>query len=413
MRPIAPAVIGFALLLLPAGSPRAEEPLHLGKPLSHWIGRLKEPQDLERVKAIHAIQGTAHRLGGRSTEPAVPALLEATRDPSDWVRSRALAALATIGPSVPAVVQALPVFVAALADPKADVRATAADAVGALGPEARPAAPDLLVAMNRVAPTDGRKHARTAAAAALVKIGQADTGLQGLVSFLKDPSWEVRDGAARALASLGSPARPAVPSLVAAMNRADSRDHMQIGRSSTAAALVKLGEVETGMPVLMELARAPAWEVRSNTLAAFVSFELGAAAARAVPILVELARTSPTGRFDDARSGAIDALAAIGPAAKESVPVIVSALREPKAGIRNAAALALGDIGAEATSVVPALVGVLQDPEEVVRGGAAASLGRFGAAAASAVPALTKALTDGSEYVRWQAALALERIRGR
>ncbi len=67
-------------------------------------------------------------------------------------------------------------------------------------------------------------------------------------------------------------------------------------------------------------------------------------------------------------------------------------------------------IGPEAKDAVPALIAALKDPDEKVRERAAESLDRIGPAAKDAVPALIAALKDSNEDVRNKAAGALRRI---
>jgi HEAT repeat protein len=62
---------------------------------------------------------------------------------------------------------------------------------------------------------------------------------------------------------------------------------------------------------------------------------------------------------------------------KEAIASLLTALRDPAAEVRLAAAEALGKIGD--TSVMPALTQALQDPDSHVRASAARSMGEIGA----------------------------------
>jgi HEAT repeat protein len=107
------------------------------------------------------------------------------------------------------------------------------------------------------------------------------------------------------------------------------------------------------------------------------------------------------------RAAAARVLAAMGPAAREAVAGLVSALEVPDPEVQIAACHALGQIGPDARAGVPALIGVLNRSGEA-RFRAAEALGLI--RDASAVPALCGALADAQADMRWQAARALGRI---
>ncbi len=116
---------------------------------------------------------------------------------------------------------------------------------------------------------------------------------------------------------------------------------------------------------------------------------------------------------DDAmvvRPSAADALGKISPAANESTPVLIAALKGKDKEVRWLAAFALGEIGPAAKEAVPALTATLKDDEAVVRREAASALGQIGSAAKEAIPALIAALKDENRWVRRWAALALGEI---
>ena len=97
----------------------------------------------------------------------------------------------------------------------------------------------------------------------------------------------------------------------------------------------------------------------------------------------------------EVRLQAADALANLGPDAKEAIPALTAALKGDKeAKVRAYAAFALKKMGAEAKEAVPALTDALKDKDEEVRSVAADALGQLGADAKSAVPALAEALKD-------------------
>ena len=99
-----------------------------------------------------------------------------------------------------------------------------------------------------------------------------------------------------------------------------------------------------------------------------------------------------------ARVEAVSGLRDLGPAARGSVPALVSVLedRNVRRSLRRTAAEALGEIGEDAETAVPALVSVLEDRNvrRSLRATAAEALGKIGKDAKAAVPALIRALSD-------------------
>lgn len=92
------------------------------------------------------------------------------------------------------------------------------------------------------------------------------------------------------------------------------------------------------------------------------------------------------------------------------VPGLVRILRTGHEGLRARAADALAMIGPDAREAVDALTETLKDPSDRVRSSAAFALGNMGSHSARAVAPLSKALRDESPAVRYSAQLALESI---
>ncbi|MHB1558173.1 MAG: HEAT repeat domain-containing protein [Isosphaeraceae bacterium] len=123
---------------------------------------------------------------------------------------------------------------------------------------------------------------------------------------------------------------------------------------------------------------------------------------------------------------AAEALANIGPEARDAVPALIEALQSDavatgkdeenynvltKAPIRLIAAYALARIGPDARAAVPALTAALSGPDSRVRLTAAGALGRMGAAASPSVPDLVRLATRGSNIqVAVQAAESLRQL---
>src|SRR5262249_1359804 len=129
-------LLGLGIALLPVGfgvvlavpSWRAEflgrlrgEPFMQGRPLSSWVGCLREGDAVTRRQAAAALGC----LKGRASD-AVPALRDALRDPDGETRREAAYALGRIGPAAK---DAVPELVEALKDNSPVLRRVAAIAL--------------------------------------------------------------------------------------------------------------------------------------------------------------------------------------------------------------------------------------------------------------------------------------------
>ena len=85
-------IVGLAFLLAGCSQP-AGPPLAGGKPFSHWLQAIKDPDPKVRKQA-------AFKLGniGPQDEGALPALLEALQDKHAQVRGEAILAILKFGP---------------------------------------------------------------------------------------------------------------------------------------------------------------------------------------------------------------------------------------------------------------------------------------------------------------------------
>lgn len=135
--------------------------------------------------------------------------------------------------------------------------------------------------------------------------------------------------------------------------------------------------------------------------------EIGPAAKRAVPGLLEKAKKSPNRLYTY-----IAILGQIGPDAREAIPLLIEQLRTNKDEyVRKQIVIALAKISPESPDVAAVLVGALEnDKYRYVRKEAAEALGSMKAAAKVALPALQRAVRDDHEVVREAAAKALPEI---
>ena len=195
-------------------------------------------------------------------------------------------------------------------------RSRAADELGALGESAAEVVPHLIEALR-----DDYEPVRLNAAYALGAIGAPS--VPQLIEVLGDENGSTRRMAAYALAAVGA---PAVPALSEALQH--TADAVRIEASY---ALAQIGDAaEPAIPALMERTKDECAEVRRYLAEAFGS--LGATAAPAVPHLTDMVADD-----DDkqARFEAALALAQIGPAANDAVPVLAKALWDEDRYVRD------------------------------------------------------------------------------
>lgn len=110
------------------------------------------------------------------------------------------------------------------------------------------------------------------------------------------------------------------------------------------------------------------------------------------------------------RELAVVALAELPVTPARRVGALAKAMRDASARVRRRAARAIGDFGGHAVPALSVLVGGLRDPDTSVRRDAAGSLGRLGSAAQSAAHGLVGLMAEPDTRTRIVAATALKRI---
>jgi HEAT repeat protein len=112
----------LAALGLSLGCGQKKQPLTAsGKPVSHWVEALDDPDPLKRKRAVKALGAV-----GTADAAAIPALKAALKDRDPRVRAEAALALLNVGPPAK---EALPALEEARQDRDAKVRAHAEKAV--------------------------------------------------------------------------------------------------------------------------------------------------------------------------------------------------------------------------------------------------------------------------------------------
>src|SRR5262245_33312597 len=110
-------IIMFALNGLAGCGAQAPLTAH-GKPVSHWVEKIRDPDVKTRLTAVKALGNV-----GAKDPVVVPTLIEAVKDKNADVRVEAILALLRIGPDAG---DAIPVLTEARRDPNARVRDSAA-----------------------------------------------------------------------------------------------------------------------------------------------------------------------------------------------------------------------------------------------------------------------------------------------
>ena len=397
-----------------------------------WVALLKHEDAKERVRASEALASI-----GTAAKSAVPALVEATKDPALSARRSAAVALARVSPkhvktAVNVLLElmkddadswggekglaslfarddlarigrsAVPLLVVALRDSNKTLRENVAATLGKMGPEAKESVKALTTTLG-----DKEVRVRVAAASSLARLspGHSRTAIDVLVKALKDDADSAVGGryaAIGALGELGPVAKPAIPALASLVSVQDD----PLSRAA-AAALKKIKAEPKGPDIWEEVLRP-----------------------KKDDLVTALAKRLKEGDTESRRDAASD-LGKMGPKAKDAVPTLSAALKDANPGVVKLAAFALGKIGADG---VPPLILGLQDEDELLRGYCSVGLVEAGKPAVAAlvkllrsrnkttvstacavlgkigkpaVPDLAKALKDEDSQVRGFALLAL------
>ncbi len=267
------------------------EPAHVAVP--NMIPLLKDPDDRVRWS-------TAVALGkmGDAAQPAVTALMKDRQDPDEDVQRSAGYALSLMGPTaksaIPALIAefkgntglgaatalsdigtpAIPALMQAVKDPNETVRLGALRSLGGMGNVAKSIAPQLIPSLKDPSP-----KIQVQTAWALRSMGESpEPILPVLIAKLKDPNPDIRSLSAETLGQLGQAAKPAVPALITALNDPNPQSDA-LARTKTAEALGQLGEIGELMTALQNKNPLVRWR------AAYVLGKMGATAKVAIPAL--------------------------------------------------------------------------------------------------------------------------------
>lgn len=367
---------------------------------------LRDPDHTVRIQAawtlgalsVHTHQATeALRAGMRDADPSMrnralsalfvpagaalfPEIVQRARsDPDQNVRTAAINALWHGGE------QAVPVLVSFLRHANADVRSAALQSLHNLGPKARLAVPHLLADLESFAGNGVQ---------ALAAIGDVNA-VPKLVELLAHR--ELRAPALSALQSFGADAGAALPKILEMLD-----DQAELRQQALLALLTIGGDQEEILQALEKRLLTELASKRDDLVWNFCQQRDKASAL--VPALIKRLET------DDAKSGVahVQALGAIGPAARAAAPALLLSAKESNDDLRGAVIAALGDIAADERRCVPWLIEQLERDEQVIR--AANALAQFGGRARSALPHLAPLLKSARADYRAAAIWALAAI---
>lgn len=309
---------------------------------------------------------------GDTNSVAVPALLEALKDPAVEVRRAAAQSLANLEDP-----RTVPGLIEALKDSDKEVRQSSAQGLGQLGDER---AIDGLIGVMK----DSDPEVRQAAVEALGEL-RSQKAIPGFTYALKDENKEVRRAAIQALGSLENP-KP-VDALIAALkdNDGDVREAAVNALDGT--------EDKRAVAPLMALLSDPVADVRQATCSALGSLR-DPSAAQAI-----------SGLLKDSNADVRESCAsALGSMELKSAPAgLLDALHDSKADVRQRAAETVGSI--QDAKAVPGLKLLLDDANGDVREAAIDALSNI--PDRTALDALIGALKSKDANVRKRAAEAL------
>jgi HEAT repeat protein len=266
-----------------------------------------------------------------------------------------------------------------------------------VGQEAGTLGEPVFTAPNRA----GEDESAALAKNAVARLGGPEKAMSKIKLYLRMPEW-VAPRKNRSLLMLGECGGPAVDTLI---------DFLGNGPASpTREAAWALGEIgpaaQKAIPLLVQLAS----RCSDNDISCCVVplQKIDRQGGVVVPLLVDL-----LGKGDQETSlGAILLLGFYGSAAKSAVPRLIKALDDPATA--RSAARALVGIGPEAREAVSALIKALDSKDRSVKRDAIWALGRIGPEAGAAAPALLvivlKEGLRGDQEARSRAAAALGRI---
>ena len=252
-------------------------------------------------KSVRAAAAAAlFRIDRRKAQATVAVFIEELRETDTRSRWHALNYLRKMREEAKEAVP-VPLLIDALADPDFGVRGMAAEMLGEIGLKAEPAVPALRKALQ-----SNDVWIRGSAALALVRImgTKATMAVPALIDGLDDEDQDLREDNLRALQTMGSLAKEALPALLWLAKKDDAL------RALTAETIWRItGEPETPVNLLQQVLKGADPEARRNAVR--ILGQMGPDAKAAVSALLTLTQDEDP----ELRAASMESLQRINPAA--------------------------------------------------------------------------------------------------
>ncbi len=411
LRYFVPASVGLVLIGVGIRElAQPPEPTYQGKTVSYWLQALKgdDTSLIAGLKAFHAIGPNGISFIVARGKKHDSALCNAARD--GWDR--------------------LPLFFKRFVPrPTEPLIGEAGQAMAAVGPDAIPSIIDLL--------RDRHEGIRLSSLEALKVFCGQDSVIKAvvpelfrdlhdsdmkpaipeLIRALRDPSADVREGAAAILGQLGLAASQAVDNLIDGLRDSGAtRDGpllMVRGtneclygtvRAACAQALGKIGPpAKRAIPTLTGLLHDANVDARIKAIVALR--RLGYQITNTVPLLLEALKTFP----DERRVEPTSAIVEMELGAEEILPLLFESLKIDSPALQRLVTESLKKTE-DPAKVLPALTLLLDDPNSRIRANAAETLGAYGPVAKSVLPKLILLASAADSYERYIVGNALRQI---
>lgn len=335
---------------------------------------LKDKNGVVRVKVAEALW----KIDKTPSTVLLPVLLQALKDKDPGVRAAAPPVIALLGSKAKT---ALPALTEALKDKSLDVKLSAVAALGELGPVAQDTASNLLEL------TADKEFflLEPFVGASLANLGGGVVPV--LTNALADQSPARRRVAAAALGTLGPSAAPAGGPLAKALQHDDPAT-----RQLAARALGKIGpDAKSTLPRLETILtdKVPAVRIEAALATWFITKD-----AKHIGVLVKA--------LDDAsanvRDSACQALAAMKAGAKDAVAPVAKLLSDKDLRVR--AVMTLGEIGPASAKALPELKKLMQDKDGETQLYAAFAVWQITGDAKESLAVLEKTLGTEAHYAQ-------------
>lgn len=239
---------------------------------------------------------------------------------------------------------------------------------------------------------------------------EAKSALPELISMLDDPASEVQIVAAFAIGKIGPDGAPAIPALqrliTNSLSANPTRKFSTDERSVPAYALGAMGPAaRRALPQLELLRKDSDLFVRATAEAACIKIS-----GTGLDAIFEPLKEPPPTNW----AFAAEAIQFLGTNAAPAIPLLIPALQNTNASVRNTALLALSAIHMSPETTIPAILPFVAatNTNSITRARALTIIRNFGPSARGLVPmtALLQALQDPDENIRIHATNALRQI---